>query len=104
MDDLSANRPGRALPALRPTPSPSASGRSTPLSLQQSANAGRVLKPPANDSFARLLGTASEKTASTLSLQDRQRQLQEEKARQQAEERRKLDAHFGSESWSSSAA
>src|SRR5215469_16531583 len=105
MDDLSglewshstpsSNPPAHALPALRPTPSPSASGRSTPLSLQQSASTGRVLKPPANDSFANLLGAASGKTTSNLSLQDRQKQLQEEKERQQAEERRKLDAHFG---------
>lgn len=109
MDDLSGldwsnsipstNPPALAHPALRPTPSPSASGRSTPLSLQQS---GRVLKAPskpatpANDSFASLLGTTSAKTASNLSLQDRQKQLQQERARQQAEERKKLDAHFGS--------
>jgi len=112
MDDLSgldwssssnntANPPSFNPPPLRATPSPSLSGRSTPLNLQKPTNAARVLKvqskpgTPANDSFAGLLGGASGKTANNVSLQERQKQLQDERARQQAEQQRKLDAHFG---------
>lgn len=90
-----------AHPTLRPTPSPSASGRSTPLNLRQSSNAGRVLKvpskpaTPANDSFASLLGPGSGKNTSNVSLGERQKQLQDERNRQVAEQHKKLDAHFG---------
>ena len=88
-------------PPLRATPSPSISGRSTPLNLQNPTNAARVLKvqskpgTQASDSFASLLGAASGKTANNVSLQERQKQLQDERARQQAEQQKKLDAHFG---------
>lgn len=105
MDDLSgldwSSSNSSQNPPLRPTPSPSASGRSTPLNLQQSGSAGRVVKvgskpsTPANDSFASLLGGGAGKNTTNVSLQERQRQLQDEKARQLAEQRKKFDAHFG---------
>lgn len=91
-------------PAARQTPTPQFSGRSTPLSAQQSG-ASTAFKPsnippksttPANDSFAGLLSRSSAKPqTSQLSLQERQKQLQEEKLRQEAERRKQYDAHFG---------
>ncbi|KAJ4293648.1 auxilin-like clathrin-binding protein required for normal clathrin function [Kalmusia sp. IMI 367209] len=96
-----------AFPQFRPSPAPQLSGRSTPLSAQQSG-AGVAIpgnrpfkapsKPatPANDSFAGLVSTKNSKSASNnLSLQERQRQLQEEKLRQEAERQKQFDAHFG---------
>lgn len=56
------------------------------------------MKPatPANDSFAGLVSTKSSKPAgSGLSLQERQKQLQDEKLRQEAERRKQYDASFG---------
>ncbi|KAF2280012.1 uncharacterized protein EI97DRAFT_429773 [Westerdykella ornata] len=93
-----------AFSALRQTQTPQQSGRSTPLSTQQSG-AGAAFKPfkgpskpatPANDSFAGLVNFGASKSAnSKLSLQERQRQLQEEK-RKAEEERRKQDGtRFG---------
>ncbi|KAJ9659538.1 auxilin-like clathrin-binding protein required for normal clathrin function [Coniosporium apollinis] len=94
-------------PALRPTPPlPSLSGRSTPLSAQPSGNAAsafRGIKPPskpstpAADSFAGLLSSNAAKVSSNLSMQERQRQLLEEKARQEEERRKKFDSHFGAQ-------
>ncbi|KAF2685306.1 hypothetical protein K458DRAFT_365648 [Lentithecium fluviatile CBS 122367] len=98
-----------ALPPFRQTPTPQLSGRSTPLSLsaQQSGagvlpSASRAFKAPskpatpANDSFAGLVSLNSSKPASNnLSLQERQKQLQEEKLRQEAERKKQYDAHFG---------
>ncbi|KAF2202622.1 hypothetical protein GQ43DRAFT_479746 [Delitschia confertaspora ATCC 74209] len=89
----------------RQNPSPQLSARSTPLSAQQSGNnpnPSRVSKlpskpaTPANDSFAGLVSLNSAKPATTqLSLQERQKQLQEEKLRQETERRKQYDAHFG---------
>lgn len=53
------------------------SGRNTPASGAQQNN-----KPASQDSFASLLGPSSTKKAGTLTLQERQKQLQEERARQ----------------------
>jgi hypothetical protein len=97
--------PSYSYPALRPTPSPSNSGRSTPqAALQGLNNISRttpkpVSKPstPANDSFASLLGGSANKAQNNLSLQERQKKLLEEKARQEAERRSKLESHYGSQ-------
>lgn len=96
----SSNTPPAFAP-LRQSPTPQLSGRSTPLSAQQSGG-NRVFKAPskpatpANDSFAGLVSLNSAKSASNnLSLQERQKQLQEEKLRQEAERRKQYDAHFG---------
>jgi hypothetical protein len=117
MDDLAgldwsapAKTQPNSSPALTPfpqNPTPQLSGRSTPLSAQQSGAgalpaAQRAFRPPskpatpANDSFAGLVPSNSSKTASTkLSLQERQKQLQEEKLRQEAERKKQYDTHFG---------
>lgn len=97
-----------AFPPFRQSPTPQLSGRSTPfsgLSAQQSgagAGSNNPLKAPskpttpANDSFAGLISSKSLKPAgSGLSLQERQKQLQEEKLKQEAERRKQYDASFG---------
>jgi hypothetical protein len=120
MDDLAgldwsqpakkASNTPAAFPPYRQSPTPQLSGRSTPLvglSTQQSGPrasplGGSAFRPPskpatpANDSFAGLVSLNSGKpAASTLSLQDRQKQIQEEKLRQEAERRKQYDASFG---------
>ncbi|KAF2125364.1 hypothetical protein P153DRAFT_434444 [Dothidotthia symphoricarpi CBS 119687] len=99
-----------AFPPFRQSPAPQLSGRSTPLttlSAQQSgvgtiSTGNRVLKAPskpatpAGDSFAGLVSRNSSKATTTnLSLQERQRQIQEEKVKQEAERRKQYDASFG---------
>ena len=86
------------------SPTPPISRGSTPasgplkssLSADSSTSKGPT-KPssPANDSFASLLASKAAKSQNTLSLQERQKQLQEEKARQQDEQRKKYDAQYG---------
>ena len=120
MDDLAgldwsqpAKKPSNtpaAFPPFRQSPTPQLSGRSTPLNslpLQQSGPraspaASSAFRPPskpatpANDSFAGLVSLNSGKAAtSNLSLQERQKQIQEEKLRQEAERRKQYDATFG---------
>jgi hypothetical protein len=117
MDDLAGidwNAPAKpqsnnspALAPFRQNPTPQLSGRSTPLSAQQSgagalSSGSRAFKPPskpatpANDSFAGLVSSNSSKPAANkLTLQERQKQLQEEKLRQEAERRKQYDTHFG---------
>lgn len=100
----SPNPPPAASP-FRQSPAPQLSARSTPLSAQPSGSSfppSRVVKAPskpgtpANDSFAGLVSLNTSKAApSHLSLQERQKQLQEEKQRQEAERRKQLDAQFG---------
>ncbi|KAF2841322.1 hypothetical protein M501DRAFT_1014127 [Patellaria atrata CBS 101060] len=90
-----ANKTNSSFPSLRPSPSPSFSGRSTPLSTQASGNPTiQRSKPstPANDSFASLLGPTVAKPTANLSLQERQRQLLEEKAKQEEEQRKRYGA------------
>lgn len=91
-------------PPYRQSSTPQLSGRSTPLSAQQSGvgSANRPFKvpskpaTPANDSFAGLVSLNSTKSAtSNLSLQERQKQLQEEKLRQEAERSKQYETHFG---------
>ncbi|RDI84437.1 hypothetical protein Vi05172_g5703 [Venturia inaequalis] len=92
-------------PSLRPSPSPSNSGRSTPQAAFQGLNniTRTTPKPsskpstPANDSFAGLLTGGASKVQNNLSLQERQKQLLEAKARQEAEKRSKLESHYGSQ-------
>jgi hypothetical protein len=107
MDDLSGlswnsnntGNPPRANPSSafsglqRPTnQSPSLSGRSTPLSGHGSNAQPKPAAPaPGGDSFANLLGGMNKSKQSNLSLQERQKQLLAEKARQD-EEKRKRDA------------
>ncbi|SPQ21805.1 36ad15cc-8b47-4cf8-9edc-f4f167822e3f [Thermothielavioides terrestris] len=86
-----------AYPSLRPTPSPFASGRSTPLSAQGSGNIAP--KPPASttapDSFGNLLSFGAGKTNAKLSLRERQDQLEAEKRRKEEEQRKQAQAQYG---------
>ena len=102
------SKPAYSYPSLQPTPSPSGSGRSTPLAfnnLQSTGNSSKVLRPaskpatPANDSFASLLKPGANKSQNTLSLQERQKQLQEEKLRLEEERRKRIEAQYGSQGW-----
>lgn len=119
MDDLNGldwSQPAKktttpaAFPPFRQSPTPQLSGRSTPLSTlsAQQSGAGTSFgsnqsfkapsKPatPANDSFAGLVSLNTSKApTSNLSLQERQKQIQEEKSRQEAERRKQYDATFG---------
>ncbi|KAF2657120.1 hypothetical protein K491DRAFT_691320 [Lophiostoma macrostomum CBS 122681] len=113
MDDLSGldwsapakptANPQSSFPPFRQTPTPQLSGRSTPLSAQQSgalANNRPFKAPskpttPANDSFASLVSNSSKPATSKLSLQERQKQLQEERLKQEAERRKQYDSQFG---------
>lgn len=71
---------------LRPTPSPSQSGRSTPLSAQLSGakppGSQRPGGPATNDSFSNLLAPQPSKPAGSLSLLEKQKQLQAQKGSQ----------------------
>ncbi|KAK4043457.1 hypothetical protein C8A01DRAFT_12982 [Parachaetomium inaequale] len=94
----STNPAAPAYPSLRPTPSPFASGRNTPLSAQGSGNIGA--KPPApktaaQDSFGNLLNFGAGKSNANLSLRERQDQLEAEKRRKEEERRKQAQAHYG---------
>lgn len=85
-------------PPRRQSPAPLLSGRSTPLSAQPSGHGLKTSsKPttPSNDSFSSLLSLNSSKASNNLSLQERQKQLLEEKARQEAERKKQYDSQFG---------
>ena len=89
-------------PALRPTPP--VSGRSTPSISQAASNKAGTgfsipskASTPANDSFADLVSFNSSQSLKNLSLQERQRSLQEQREKQELERRQQLDAHFGSQ-------
>ncbi|KAH6845525.1 hypothetical protein B0I37DRAFT_392590 [Chaetomium sp. MPI-CAGE-AT-0009] len=86
-----------AYPSLRPSPSPFASGRNTPLSTQASGGIGA--KPPApkpaQDSFGNLLSFGAGKNNANLSLRERQDQLEAEKRRKEEERRKQAQAHYG---------
>ncbi|POR33759.1 UBA domain-containing protein 7 [Tolypocladium paradoxum] len=84
-------------PSLRPTPSPLGSGRSTPLSAQGST--GSLPKPapakPAQDSFSNLMNFGSAKASQSLTLAERQAQLEAEKRKKEEERRKQSEAQFG---------
>lgn len=97
----SSNNPILNYPGLRPSPVPSLGYGSSPQpsSRPSSAfNANQSLpKPatPANDSFANLLGRNSTKGTGNLTIQERQKQLLEEKRKQEAEQRQRYASQFG---------
>lgn len=87
---------GNYYPTLHPTPSPAISGRNTPLSTQASGTS-KPFAPPktkAQDSFSNLVSFGSSKT-NTLTLQQQQAKLQEEKSRKEEELKKQFDAQFG---------
>ncbi|KAL2197448.1 hypothetical protein P885DRAFT_68586 [Corynascus similis CBS 632.67] len=86
-----------AYPSLRPTSSPFASGRNTPLSAQGSGNP--AAKPPAPkatpDSFGNLLNFGVGKANANLSLRERQDQLEAERRKKEEERRKQAQAQYG---------
>ncbi|KAK0651681.1 hypothetical protein B0T16DRAFT_321049 [Cercophora newfieldiana] len=89
-----------SFPALRPTPSPLASGRNTPLSAQGNTG-GSTFKPPAaskpavDSSFSSLVNFGTAKPNANLSLRERQDLLEAEKRRKEEERRKQAQASFG---------
>lgn len=94
-----------AYPSLQPSPSPFASGRTTPASTQNSGSSP-FAKPPqpqqtktqskaAQDSFSNLARFGPAKTSQNLSLAERQAQLEAEKRKKEEEKRKLTEAQFG---------
>ena len=83
-------------------PTPPLSGRVTPLASRQTSTAQSNgparsnASTPANDSFANLVSFNTSQPSRGLSLQEQQRKVQEEKARQDLSNSKALDARFGS--------
>ncbi|KAK1783571.1 hypothetical protein QBC45DRAFT_365584 [Copromyces sp. CBS 386.78] len=94
-----------SFPAIRPTPSPFASGRSTPLSTQGSGTIApksnnNPFSKPAQDSFSNLgslvnFGSSSAQNIAKLSLKEQQERLEAEKRRKEEERRQQLQAQYG---------
>ena len=84
-------------PALRPSPSPFASGRNTPLSAQGSGNIGSKppLAKPAQDSFSSLVNFGSAKSNTKLSLKEQQDRLEAEKRKKEEERRKQAQSQYG---------
>ncbi|KAK2880139.1 hypothetical protein FQN49_000518 [Arthroderma sp. PD_2] len=84
-----------SMSTLRPTPP--LSGRSSPFPPQSAVNQTSSSKPstPSNDSFANLLNFPSTNSTKNLSLAERQKQLEEQRAREQREKQEKLKAQYG---------
>ncbi|KAL1839071.1 hypothetical protein VTJ49DRAFT_1901 [Mycothermus thermophilus] len=89
--------PAPAFSSLRPTPSPFASGRNTPLSAQGSGTSAAKPPPPksAQDSFSNLLNFGPAKPTANLTLRERQDLLEAEKRRKEEERRKQAQAHYG---------
>ncbi|KAK0383643.1 hypothetical protein NLU13_9554 [Sarocladium strictum] len=88
--------------SLRPTPSPFSSGRNTPLSAQPLSaqpSSGSGSKPipqkAAADSFSNLVNFGPAKSKQTLSLAERQAQLEAEKRQKAEQQRRQVEQQFG---------
>ena len=86
---------GNYYPTLKPTPPPSGSSTSFafPSVKGPSRSSGST---PANDSFANLVAFSGQQSTKNLSLQEQQRKIQEERAKQEGEKRRQFDTIFGS--------
>lgn len=94
-----------SFPAIRPTPSPFASGRSTPISTQGSGTIApksnnNPFSKPAQDSFSNLgslvsFGSSSTQNTAKLSLKEQQERLEAEKRRKEEERRQQLQAQYG---------
>lgn len=83
--------------SLRPSPSPFASGRNTPLSTQGSGSTGpKPAAKPAQDSFSNLLNLGGPKSTASLSLKEQQGRLEAEKRKKEAERRKNAEAQYGS--------
>ncbi|KAH6893156.1 hypothetical protein B0T10DRAFT_267024 [Thelonectria olida] len=87
-----------AFNTLRPTPSPLASGRNTPLSAQGSGSVAQKPAPakPTQDSFSNLMNFGGPaKPKQNLTLAERQAQLEAEKRQKEEEKRKQQEAQFG---------
>ena len=88
---------GNYYPTLRPTPP--ISGRSTPSNVPpkplSQAPSGTKSPAPTIDSFASLVSFNASQSNKNLSLQEQQRALQEQKAKEEAERSQQFDSHFG---------
>ncbi|KAL4722849.1 auxilin-like clathrin-binding protein required for normal clathrin function [Fusarium chlamydosporum] len=88
-----------AFASMRPTPSPLASGRNTPLSTQGSGPlAPKTAPAPAKasqDSFSNLMNFGPAKAKQNLTLAERQAQLEAEKRQKEEERRKQQEAQFG---------
>ncbi|PHH85188.1 hypothetical protein CDD83_782 [Cordyceps sp. RAO-2017] len=86
-----------SFPSMRPTPSPLASGRSTPLSSQASTGPPpkTAAAKPSHDSFSNLVHFGSAKAGQHLTLAERQAQLEAEKRKRDEERRRQAESQFG---------
>lgn len=92
-----------SFPAIRPTPSPFASGRSTPVSTQGSGTVApksnnNPFSKPAQDSFSNLgslVGLSSTQNTAKLSLKEQAERLEAEKRRKEEERRQQLQAQYG---------
>lgn len=89
-------------PGLQPSPAPSTGSlvspqppQSRPLSTSNTGRSSSKLHTPANDSFATLLGRNTVKGAGNLTIEERQRQLLEEKRKQEVEQRERYAKQFG---------
>ena len=69
--------------SLRASPQPPLSGNTSPLNLSRPSSTVNGAKPTSNDGFSGLLSLKSQKAGSNVSMQERQKQLLEEKKRQQ---------------------
>lgn len=89
--------PPTAYPTLRPSPSPQASARNTPLSTQPSGLAApkSSTSKPAVDSFSNLVNFGGTKSNANLSLRERQQQLEAEKRQREEEQRKRLQSQYG---------
>ncbi|KAK7415675.1 auxilin-like clathrin-binding protein required for normal clathrin function [Neonectria punicea] len=86
-----------AYTTLRPTHSPLASGRNTPLSTQGSGSVAPKPAPPkpSQDSFSNLMSFGPAKAKQNLTLAERQAQLEAEKRKKEEEKRKQAEAQFG---------
>jgi UBA/TS-N domain len=80
-----------AFAALRPTPP--TSGRSSPLP-KASSNPPLKKQSAANDSFSNLVSFSSASTNKTLSLEEQQKRLLEQKAQQRAARQKQFELHY----------
>lgn len=92
-----------SFPAIRPTPSPFASGRSTPVLSNQGSGSvapksnNNPFSKPAQDSFSNLVnfGSSSAQNTAKLSLKEQQERLEAERRRKEEEKRQQLQAQYG---------
>ena len=94
---------GNYYPALKPTPPPTGSSTSSAFPPPGGVSQPSVKGPsrssgstPVNDSFANLVIFSGQQSTKNLSLQEQQRRIQEERAKQEGEKRRQFDTIFGS--------